>query len=247
MQGATYYFRVVAQNAGGIAQGSIVSCTTAQPISLPSVSTYGAISVTGTGAQLNGSAIPNGLTTVAWFEWGTSSTLATYTSTGEQNIGDGLVSVAVNNSLTGLTTGQTYYYRIAARNSIGTVQGNIASFITGTSPTVTTQAATSILDQSATLNGAVSPNGFATTAWFEYSNNSSLTPHDTTAPQALPSVTGSFSINVMITGLSPASPYYFRVVAQNPAGSQFGLIMDFTTTIKVSLWDQMVWDQDNWQ
>ena len=246
-QGTTYYYRVVAQNAGGITNGSIVSFTTAMPPSQPTVSTNAATLVTGTGAQLNGTAIPNGVATDAWFEWGTSPTLASYTTTPSQAIGAGKTSVALNDSLAGLTTGQTYYFRAAARNSLGTVKGNIASFIAGTSPSVTTQAATDILDKSSTLNGAVFPNGLATTAWFEYGTNSFLTPHDNMAPQSLPSVTGSYSINVPLTGLTPTTTYYFRVVAQNSAGAQFGLIVNFTTLTKVSLWDQMIWDQDNWQ
>ena len=112
---------------------------------------------------------------------------------------------------------------------------------------MTTQAATSILDKEGTLNGVVSPNGLATAAWFVYGTDSSLTTYDNTFPQSLPSVTGSFSINAPLIGLNPATTYYFRVVAQNSAGGQFGLIVNFTTLSKVSSWDQMIWDQDNWQ
>lgn len=246
-QGTTHYYRVVAQNAGGIANGNIASFTTAMTSSHPTVSTNSATLVTGTGAQLNGTVIPNGLATDSWFEWGTSPTLASFTAITPQSIGSGVVSVSVNFSLSGLTTGQTYYYRAAAVNSLGTVTGSIASFTAGTVPSVTTQSATSVLDKSATLNGAVSPNGLSTTAWFEYGTNSSLTPHDNTAPQSLPSITGNFSINAPLTDLTPSGTYYFRVVAQNSVGSQFGLIESFTTFTKVSLWDQMVWDQDIWQ
>ena len=250
VQGVTYYYRVVAQSAGGITQGSIVSFSTTQLFSPPSVSTHPPTLVTGTGAQLNGNAIPNGLATVAWFEWGTSPTLATYTPTAEQYVGDGLVSVAVNDNLIGLATGQTYAFRIAARNSSGTTRGNIAGFTAGTSPSVTTQSATSILDTSAIVNGSGNTNGLATNVWFEYSTNSSLTPHDSTTPKLFDATTGNFTISTPVAGLSPVTTYYFRVVAQNSAGGQSGLIVNFTTVAVPppgSLWDQMVWDQDNWQ
>ena len=228
-QGRTYYYRIVAQNAGRIANGNIASFTTAMPSSHPTVSTYSATLVTGTGAQLNGTVIPNGLATDAWFEWGTSPTLASFTANSPQYIGAGVDSVSVNFSLAGLTPAQTYYYRAAAVNSLGTVTGSIASFIAGTAPSITTQSATSVLDNSATVNGAVSPNGLTTTAWFEYGTNPSLTPRDNTAPQSLPSITGNFSVNAPLTGLTPSGTYYFRVVAQNSVGSQFGLIESFTT------------------
>jgi hypothetical protein len=249
-QGVTYYYRVVAQNAGGITQGSIVSFTTTQLFAPPTVSTHPATLVTGTGAQLNGNAIPNGLPTFAWFEWGTSPTLATYASTAEQGVGLGIVSVAVNDNLTGLATGQTYAFRIAARNTSGTTKGNIASFTAGTSPSVTTQSATSISNTSAILNGAGNTNGLATTVWFEYGTNPSLTPHDNTTPQLFAATTGDFSISTPVTGLSPVTRYYFRMVAQNPAGGQSGLIEDFSTLNAPpagSLWIQMKWDQDNRQ
>ena len=130
-QGTTYYYRIVAQNAGGITNGSIIGFTTAMPPSPPIVTTLAASLVTGTGAQVNGIVIPNGLATDAWFEWGTSSTLPSFSMSPAQAIGAGNLSVAVNDNLAGLTTGQTYYFRAAARNSLGTVKGNIASFIGG--------------------------------------------------------------------------------------------------------------------
>ena len=127
-QGTTYYFRVIAANTGGTANGAIASFTTATPNSQPTVATHAATSVTETGAQLNGSVIPNGLATDAWFEWGTSPTLGTFATTDNQSIGGGIVSVPINYNLTGLTAGQTYYFRAAAANSKGTVNGVIASF-----------------------------------------------------------------------------------------------------------------------
>jgi hypothetical protein len=229
VQGVTYYYRVVAQNAGGITTGSIVSFTTTQLFAPPTVSTHPATLVTGTGAQINGIAIPNALPTVAWFEWGISPTLATYTSTAEQDVGLGIVSVAVNDNLTGLATGQTYAFRIAARNASGTTMGNIASFTAGTSPSITTQSATSVSADNAILNGSGNTNGLATIVWFEYGTNPSLTPYDNTTPQLFAATTGDFSISTPVTGLSPLTTYYFRVAAQNSAGTQLGLIVNFTT------------------
>ena len=66
---------------------------------------------------------PNGAATTAWFEWGTSPTLATFSSTASQSLGSGTTSQAVTAALSGLTSGTTYYFRVAASNSAGTVEG----------------------------------------------------------------------------------------------------------------------------
>ncbi len=89
-----------------------------------------ATSVTTSGAVLNGGVNPNGLATTAWFEWGTSPTLATFSSTTSQSLGSGTTSQAVTATLSGLTSGTPYYFRVAASNSSGTSKGSIASFST---------------------------------------------------------------------------------------------------------------------
>ncbi len=126
--GTTYYFRVCAENSGGYSEGQVMSFTTASPASPPAVTTIAATSVGATGATLNGSVIPNGLATNAWFEWGTDSTLAGYSTTVTQAVGSGTTSQTIHQALTGLATGTIYYYRVAASNGSGTSKGDILSF-----------------------------------------------------------------------------------------------------------------------
>ena len=76
-----------------------------------------------TSAVLNGNVNPNGYATNAWFEWGTSPTLATFSTTSSQPLGSGTTSLAVNATISGLTPYSTYYYRVAASNSGGTQKG----------------------------------------------------------------------------------------------------------------------------
>jgi N-acetylneuraminic acid mutarotase len=129
MIGTTYYYRIVASNGSGTTRGAILSVHQA-----PFVTTLAATSVGATTAELNGIVTPNGLGTATWFEFGTDPTLASSTSTSSQSIGSGTTSQSVNVALTGLTTGTTYYYRIAASNSSGTTKGDIGSVTTGTAP-----------------------------------------------------------------------------------------------------------------
>ena len=128
--GTTYHFRVCAENSGGYSEGQIMSLTTASPGSPPAVTTIAATSVGVTSATLNGSVIPNGLATDAWFEWGTDPALAGYSTTGTQAVGSGTTSQPINQALTGLAPGTIYYYRLAASNATGSAIGSIASFTT---------------------------------------------------------------------------------------------------------------------
>ncbi len=99
----------------------------------PGASTGTATSVSSSGATLNGNVNPNGSATQAWFEWGTSSSALT-SSTPAQPVGSGTSSQSFNHNLTGLGPGTTYYYRVAASNSAGTMKGTVVSFTTTTLP-----------------------------------------------------------------------------------------------------------------
>jgi peptidoglycan-N-acetylglucosamine deacetylase len=94
----------------------------------PSVTTRAASSVTGTSAVLNGTASPNRLSATAWFQWGTSTSYGGQTS--PAGIGSGHTSVAVKATLSALTAGTVYHYRLAAANSKGTTYGRDVTFTT---------------------------------------------------------------------------------------------------------------------
>ena len=172
----------------------------------PTVVTNPATSVTTTGGVLNGGVNPNGLSTNGWFEWGTSPTLATFSSTSSQSMGSGTTSQAISATLSGLASGTPYYFRVAASNSSGTSKGTIASFSTNASsraPTVTTNAATSVTTTGGVLNGGVNPNGRATNAWFEWGTDPTLATFSSTSTQSMGSGTTSQSINRGAVGVDP--------------------------------------------
>ena len=225
----TYYYRVAAQSAGGTVRGSIVGFTTLS--SPPGVSTYSATSVSSSFATLNGAVNPVGSSTTAWFEWSTSASLASYTTTPSQSAGNGNGYVGITHGLSLLSPATTYYYRMVAQNTAGTVRGAIANFTTSANlPSVTTQTATGVSSNTATLSALVNPSGASTTAWFEWGASPSLTPYTSSAGQAMGSSNGTLILAQTLASLSGNTTYYYRVAAQNAAGTVRGAIASFTTS-----------------
>ncbi len=102
--------------------------------------THGNEAPTTSSAGVFGEALPNGLDTSAWFEYSTDPAVETgVLTTAAQTLGSASVLVDVTGTLTGLTEGTTYYFRLVAQNSLGMVKGEILSLHTqslfnGTAP-----------------------------------------------------------------------------------------------------------------
>jgi hypothetical protein len=93
-------------------------------------------------------------------------------------------------------------------------------------PTVTTGAATSVLNTTATLGGTITSTGdsVVTTRGFQYG----LTETPTWNVNETGSFgTGAYTLN--ISGLSPGTTYHFRAFAVNAAGPGYGAWTSFTT------------------
>jgi len=135
--GTTYYYRVVAQNSAGTSYGKEMSFYYSTETKAPTVATEAATNVTDTSATLNGKCNPNGLSTTAWFEYGTLSGTYAYKTSTQSMSGSSYTNVSA--AITGLTAGTTYYYRIVAKNSVGTSYGTEMEFYkspgTDTTPT----------------------------------------------------------------------------------------------------------------
>ncbi len=124
--GTTYYFRAAASNSISTSRGAIHSFVAGTS---PIAETGGVRIVPEIMVGLIGSAVPNGLPTRVWFEWGTSPTLEGCATTPEQDIGNGWSVVNVFSGIDRFTsTGSVYYYRLVARNNTETVKGDIANF-----------------------------------------------------------------------------------------------------------------------
>jgi hypothetical protein len=124
---------------------------------------------------------------------------------------------------------QTFW---ATHEYVGTFGGSypwatkIASFKFASTPIVATLDATAITGVSATLNGTVNPNGFATNYHFEWGTTTGY--GNNTATVSAGSGTSATAVNAPISGLTGGITYHFRIVAVNSEGTSNG--NDFTFT-----------------
>jgi len=77
--------------------------------------------VTGTNAQLNGMATPNGYFSTAWFQWGTNTFYGN--STPPFPVGSGSNVVYTTRPISGLVTNVPYHFRLVVSNAVGVVYG----------------------------------------------------------------------------------------------------------------------------
>jgi trimeric autotransporter adhesin len=164
----TYHFRIVATNSSGTRYGSDRTFTTLSATGPPVVTTNSATLIASFSATLNGSVDPHGLTTTVYFQYGTTTSYG-LTSAIQSKTGNTYQNVAAN--ISGLTASTTYHFRVVATNTAGTTYGADRTFTTLSAtgpPVVTTNPATNIATNTATLNGSVDPHGLTTTVYFQY-------------------------------------------------------------------------------
>lgn len=103
-------------------------------------------------------------------------------------------------------------------------------------PFLTQRGITGIGSACATVNGSVNPNGFVATAQIEYgpTSNYGSTVSVTLSPDNGTSVQ---DVSAALSGLSPATTYYYRLSATNADGTQ-SATGSFTTLTLVENWRQ---------
>ena len=124
----TYYWAVQAIDSAfaGSAFSSEASFTI--PPRRPDAITLPATNVLFNAATLSGLANPNGLAAAAWFQYGTTANYGSTTLL--QNIGSGTAPLPVSSSISGLSVGLTYSFRLVVSNSLGVAYGTNLSFTT---------------------------------------------------------------------------------------------------------------------
>jgi hypothetical protein len=186
----------------------------------------GPVSAVGpTSARASGTVNPNGRATSWYFEYGTSTSYGKRTSS--RSAGSGRANVQVSGTLTGLSPGATYHYRLVAASSDGTGRGRDGVFTSAAPPVAVTASATGVTVTSATLNGTVDPNGRATTWYFEYGTSTSYGSR--TPAKSAGSGTTATGVSAALSSLRPGRIYHYRLVARSDAGTSRGADRTFST------------------
>jgi Ca2+-binding RTX toxin-like protein len=126
-QGTTYHYRLVAVNAAGTETGFDQTFLT---LKAPKVTTGSATGIGQKSATVNGTVNPEGSATSYYFEYGPTTSYGTKIPASPKEVGAGTSEVAVSQSLTGLTPGATYHYRLVATSVAATTNGVDRTFTT---------------------------------------------------------------------------------------------------------------------
>ncbi len=134
-----YHFRVVASNCGGCAEGTTYGpdetfTTAPAPLAL----TGSAQAVEQSTTILTGTVNPRGAATTYHFDWGTTTAYGSRAPVADASVGSDSAEHSLSQTLTGLTPGTTYHYRIVASDcegcASGTKYGSDVAFTTQAPP-----------------------------------------------------------------------------------------------------------------
>ncbi len=140
---------------------------------------------------------------------------------------DGAGEGAFTSSLTNLNPGIKYYIKAYATNKTGTGYGDTISLITlGKSPLATIAGASNITTTGVTLNGNVVSNYLSTIITFEYGTSINYGSTISAIPSPL---TDSSPVFAILSTLSEATTYHYRLKAVNSLGTTYSNDLSFTT------------------
>ena len=227
--GTTYYVRAYATNSVGTVYGSEETFTSTA--NLPELTTSSASAITATTAACGGDITVDGGATVSarGVCWSTTTNPTVSLST---KTTDGSGPGTFTSSITGLTTGTTYYLRAYATNSAGTAYGALISFKTLSLPVLTTTTISLIKSTTATSGGNISSDGGAAViargvCWSTTTNPTIILSTKTSDGSGI----GSFASS--ITGLTPGLIYYLRSYATNSVGTAYGTEVSFKAVFSI--------------
>jgi hypothetical protein len=189
---------------------------------VPVVESVGFSGVTPFEARLEGVVDPDGERTECSFEYGEGSVSENSVEC-EPGVLEGSGGQGVGRTVTGLSSGVTYRYRLLARNGSGEQEsaGEFSTLV-AEAPTVEGEGISGLSSTGVRIEAQVNPNYQETTSVVEYATNEALAGATTVAGPSLPAGFGAQPVVVALTGLEPRTVYYYRVTATNDTGATHG-------------------------
>jgi hypothetical protein len=227
--GTTFYYQAVATNTTGTTYGAVQSFTT-----LPKPTTAAIAAITATTATLNGSLTPLSSSTATEysFAYRSGSECTGESVTTPESVGTGSGTENVSAEVTGLSPNTQYTVCLVSSNEFGSEQGSLVTFTTlVAAPAIESESASDVDATEARLEASINPGNSATSYYFEYGPDPGS--YDASAPVPPGEIHAALSdvdVNTVLTGLTPATTYHYRVVASNALpGAVDGEDQSFTT------------------
>jgi phosphodiesterase/alkaline phosphatase D-like protein len=238
--GHDYYYRFVAVDRTGRAEGAIETAKTLV-LQAPVVESESVPGVTPFEANVETVVDPEYQDASCMVEYSIEEAkvtggTGTKVACNPADLGSGGGGAGAAATLSGLTAKTTYYYRVRATNNSGTTPGTVEHFETlaATAPVIEAEGVSGVGPFGATLEAVINPSFQATTCSFEYSSEESkLTSHTATkvaCTEPLGAGGGGVGVPLPVTGLEHSKTYYYRVTAKNTTGTSEGTIEHFETT-----------------
>jgi uncharacterized repeat protein (TIGR01451 family) len=153
------------------------------------------------------------------FVWSSGNTTVTYTPSSNL-AGSTVYTVRIADVATD-STGLAMHGAFESRFTTGAAS-------TTARPSINSFSSSGMTDTTASLAAAVTPNGVATTVFFEYGLT---TGYGTTVPgQGIGNGNSPINVNANLSGLTPGTTYHYRVYATNSVGTTFGADATFDTS-----------------
>ncbi|GAA1882520.1 hypothetical protein GCM10009814_10890 [Lapillicoccus jejuensis] len=207
--GSTYYYRVTSADVSGN--------TTTSPATSSAPASFQTVDVTAPVVSAVAVAVSGTTATVTWTtDEASTSTVSYGTGATLGSTAGGAAGTAHSVTLSGLTEGTTYSYRVGSVDAAG----NVAS----SPPAPAAPATFTVPDRTPPVVSAVAASGSGTSATVTWSTNESSTSvvtYGTSATALSATATGAVgtSHSVPLTGLAPNTRYYYRVTSADASGN----------------------------
>jgi hypothetical protein len=219
--GTSYFYRVLATNATGTTTGPVQEFAT---VATPH--TEAVTASTATTATFHGTLTPLNAKVPTKYSFDYRIGKECTGGDGSETPPTGTSSTTVSEAVTGLQPNATYSVCLVSINAFGSEVDPTSPqvrFTTSAAPPAVESETSNVLgSEEVSLEAVVNPDNQETTCKFEYGTEPALkagTTATVACREALGNGGGGVNTSVTLSGLTPATTYYYRVAATNASGT----------------------------